>query len=102
MTTQQQHQENRRLLWLLRHYPTGQLQDPRIYQAYYELYEQLEVNLRDQGVPIGTSEGHDEEVEQAALTRYRVPYQPAVAALTDHMAGQDPEAFLTWFQRHGG
>ena len=105
MTTQQQHDHNRRLLWLLKHYPTGQLHDDRIYEEYYSLYKLLEVYLRDQGVRVydgADAEGADEEVQSAAETVYDVPFDRAVYDRLDHMAGHDPEAFLGWYRANGG
>ena len=104
-TTQQQHQENQQLLWLLKHYPTQQLHDDQIYEEYYELYTDLGISLRDQGVPVydgADSEGADEEVQSAAESVYNVPFDRALYDRLDQMAQRDPAEFLRWYRANGG
>ena len=94
--------EAKQKLYLLKHFPTDQLDKPGIDDLYYDLYIDLEGDLEALGVEVGTSEGHDEEVEWAADTIFDVPYDRQLRDHLNQMCERDPLEFRAWFRANGG
>jgi hypothetical protein len=94
--------EAKQKLFLLKHFPTEQLDQPGVYDLYYDLCKLLEMDLRDLGVVVGTEEGHDEEVEMAGDTIFNVSYDRQLNDHLNEMCQRNPQEFRDWFRANGG
>ena len=94
--------EAKQKLYLLKHFPTDQLDKPGINALYYDLYMDLHGDLEALGVEVGNDEGHDEEVEMAGDTVFDVSYDRQLRDHLDQMCERDPQEFRAWFRANGG